>query len=75
MRFPAVIDEAGVVDELLGPNEEYFLRALVDLEGRVQYTVKGRWWAGPERRRWTKLFAYRRLGQGGDPAGVRCPIH
>ena len=43
MRFPAVIEEAGLVDELLGPNEEYFLRALADLEGRVQYTVKGRY--------------------------------
>jgi Gas vesicle synthesis protein GvpL/GvpF len=43
MRFPAVIEEAGVVDELLGPNEEFFLRALTDLEGRVQYTVKGRY--------------------------------
>jgi Gas vesicle synthesis protein GvpL/GvpF len=43
MRFPAVIEEAGVVDELLGPNEEFFLRALADLEGRVQYTVKGRY--------------------------------
>src|SRR4051794_41471202 len=43
MRFPAVIEEAGVLDELLGPNEEYFHRALADLEGRVQYTVKGRY--------------------------------
>jgi gas vesicle protein GvpL/GvpF len=43
MRFPAVIEEAGVVDELLGPNEEFFLRTLADLEGRVQYTVKGRY--------------------------------
>jgi len=43
MRFPAVIEEAGVVDELLGPNEEFFVRALADLEGRVQYTVKGRY--------------------------------
>jgi Gas vesicle synthesis protein GvpL/GvpF len=32
-----------VVDELLGPNGEYFLHALADLEGRVQYTVKGRY--------------------------------
>jgi len=43
MRFPAVIEEAGVVDELLGPNGEFFVRALADLEGRVQYTVKGRY--------------------------------
>lgn len=43
MRFPAVIEESGVVEELLGPNEEYFLRVLADLEGRVQYTVKGRY--------------------------------
>lgn len=43
MRFPAVVEEEGVVDELLGPNEEYFLRMLADLEGRVQYTLKGRY--------------------------------
>lgn len=43
MRFPAVVEEQGVVDELLGPNEEYFLRVLEDLEGRVQYTLKGRY--------------------------------
>ena len=69
MRFPAVIDEAGVVDELLGPNEEYFLRALVDLEGRVQYTVKGRWWAGPERRRWTSSSHTGGSGKGEIPPG------
>jgi hypothetical protein len=43
MRFPAVVEEKGVVDELLGPNEEHFLRILADLEGRVQYTLKGRY--------------------------------
>ncbi len=43
MRFPAVVEEEGVADELLGPNENYFLTVLSDLEGRVQYTLKGRY--------------------------------
>jgi hypothetical protein len=43
MRFPAVVVEQGVVDELLAPNEDYFLDALADLEGRVQFAVKGRY--------------------------------
>jgi Gas vesicle synthesis protein GvpL/GvpF len=43
MRFPAVVEEEGVINELLGPNEEFFLRALADLEGRVQYILKGRY--------------------------------
>lgn len=43
MRFPAVTAEDAVVEELLAPNEEHFLRVLDDLEGRVQYTLKGRY--------------------------------
>ena len=43
MRFPAVVEEQGVVDELLAPNEDYFLDALADLEGRVQFALKGRY--------------------------------
>lgn len=43
MRFPAVVEEEGVVDELLGPNEQYFLDVLGDLDGRAQYTLKGRY--------------------------------
>ncbi|MEJ3651479.1 GvpL/GvpF family gas vesicle protein [Actinomycetes bacterium KLBMP 9759] len=43
MRFPAVVEERGVVDELLGPNEEFFASALADLEGRVQFTLRARY--------------------------------
>jgi hypothetical protein len=43
MRFPAVTAEEAVVEELLAPNEEHFLAVLDDLEGRVQYTLKGRY--------------------------------
>ena len=42
MRFAAVVEERGVVEELLGPNEDYFLDALAGLEGRVQFALKGR---------------------------------
>lgn len=43
MRFPAVVEEQGVVDELLAPNEELFLGALTELRDRVQFTLKGRY--------------------------------
>ncbi|MFR9806764.1 GvpL/GvpF family gas vesicle protein [Pseudonocardia sp. RS010] len=43
MRFPAVIEEEGVVDELLVPHHDRFVRALEQLEGTVQYTLKGRY--------------------------------
>jgi hypothetical protein len=43
MRFPAVIEEEGVVDELLTPHHDRFVRALDQLEGTVQYTLKGRY--------------------------------
>lgn len=41
IRFPAVIEEDAVVDELLAPNECHFLAVLETLEGRVQYTLTG----------------------------------
>ena len=43
MRFPAVVEQEGVVEELLSPNEEFFLQVLAELEGRVQFTLKGRY--------------------------------
>lgn len=43
MRFPAVIEEEGVLDELLTPHHDRFVRALDQLEGTVQYTLKGRY--------------------------------
>jgi hypothetical protein len=43
MRFPAVTAEDAVVEELLAPNQDHFLAVLDDLEGRVQYTLKGRY--------------------------------
>ncbi|MGI5132029.1 GvpL/GvpF family gas vesicle protein [Pseudonocardia sp. CA-107938] len=43
MRFPAVIDDAGIVDELLAPHRDEFLAVLADLEGKVQYTLRGRY--------------------------------
>jgi hypothetical protein len=43
MRFPAVIEEDGVVEELLAPNEDYFLELLGNLRGRKQFTLKGRY--------------------------------
>jgi hypothetical protein len=43
MRFPAVIEESAVVDELLAPNEEHFVSLLESLEGRVQFTLTGRY--------------------------------
>jgi len=43
MRFPAVVEEQGVVDELLAPNEGFFLEALAEIEGRQQFALKGRY--------------------------------
>lgn len=43
MRFPAVVEEEGVVSELLGPHHDQFLAALDELTGRAQYTLKGRY--------------------------------
>jgi hypothetical protein len=43
MRFPAVVDEEGVVKELLAPHHDHFEAVLGELEGRVQFTLKGRY--------------------------------
>jgi hypothetical protein len=43
MRFPAVVEEKGVVEELLAPHHDRFVAALGELEGRVQFTLKGRY--------------------------------
>jgi hypothetical protein len=43
MRFPAVIEEEGLVEELLGPHQEHFLAILDRLDGKVQYTLKARY--------------------------------
>lgn len=43
MRFPAVVEEEAVVEELLAPNEDHFLGLLDDFEGRVQFTLSGRY--------------------------------
>ncbi len=43
MRFPAVVEADGVVEELLAPHHDRFVTALGELEGRVQYTLKGRY--------------------------------
>jgi hypothetical protein len=43
MRFPAVVEEDGVVEELLAPHHDHFVAALRDLEGCTQYTLKGRY--------------------------------
>ena len=41
MRFPAVVEESGVVEELLAPNHDRFVTMLAELEGRVQFTLRG----------------------------------
>jgi len=41
MRFGAVITEEGVTAELLGPHREYFAGVLEELEGRLQYSLRG----------------------------------
>jgi hypothetical protein len=43
MRFPAVVEEHAVVDELLAPNEEHFTALLDSLQGRCQFTLTGRY--------------------------------
>ena len=43
MRFPAVVEERGVTEELLGPNHDRFAADLAEIEGRVQFTLKGRY--------------------------------
>ena len=43
MRFPAVVEEDAVVEELLAPNEDRFVTLLDDLEDRVQFTLSGRY--------------------------------
>ena len=43
MRFPAVVEEHAVVDELLVPNEDHFEALLDSLEGRAQFTLTGRY--------------------------------
>ena len=43
LRFPAVVEEDAVVDELLEPNEDRFVTLLDDLEDRVQFTLTGRY--------------------------------
>jgi hypothetical protein len=43
MRFPAVVEESGVVEELLAPNHDRFAADLAELEGRVQFALKGRY--------------------------------
>lgn len=41
MRFPAVVEREGVVDELLAPHHDRFVEILAGLRGRVQFTLKG----------------------------------
>jgi len=43
MRFPAVVEEHAVVDELLAPNEDHFATLLDSLDGRAQFTLTGRY--------------------------------
>jgi hypothetical protein len=43
MRFPAVVEEQGVAEELLAPHHDRFVADLAELEGRVQFTLKGRY--------------------------------
>lgn len=43
MRFAAVVEEEGVVQELLSPHHDRFLDVLRGFEGRVQFTLKGRY--------------------------------
>lgn len=41
LRFPAVVEESGVVEELLAPHHDQFVKALKQLDGLVQFTLKG----------------------------------
>ena len=44
LRFGAVLtDEDAVVEELLDPHHDEFVKALEDLEGQLEYVVKGRY--------------------------------
>ncbi|HEY2207412.1 MAG TPA: GvpL/GvpF family gas vesicle protein [Pseudonocardia sp.] len=43
MRFGSVIERFGVVDELLAPHLEELGATLSELDGQVQYTVKGQY--------------------------------
>ena len=43
MRFGSVVKRPAVVDELLAPHVAELSSALADLDGHVQYTVKGRY--------------------------------
>jgi hypothetical protein len=43
LRFPAVVEEDAVVEELLRPNEDRFVTLLDDLEDRSQFTLTGRY--------------------------------
>lgn len=43
MRFPAVVEEDGVVEELLAPHHDQFGAELAGLAGRVQFTLRGRY--------------------------------
>jgi gas vesicle protein GvpL/GvpF len=47
MRFPAVVEEKGVVEELLAPHHDRFVAVLGELKGRVQFTLKGRYERDP----------------------------
>jgi hypothetical protein len=43
MRFAAVVEQRGVVQELLSPHHDHFAEVLRAFEGRVQFTLKGRY--------------------------------
>jgi gas vesicle protein GvpL/GvpF len=43
MRFAAVLEERGVIDELLAPNHDHFLATLRRLSGHVQFVLKARY--------------------------------
>jgi hypothetical protein len=43
MRFAAVVDDKGLVQELLAPHQERFVEALARVDGLVQFTLKGRY--------------------------------
>jgi Gas vesicle synthesis protein GvpL/GvpF len=76
LRFGAVLtSEDAVVQELLGPHRDEFAQALDELEGRVQYVVKGRYMDQAvlseilsENREAAKLHKQIR---GGDPDATR----
>jgi hypothetical protein len=43
VRFPAVIEEDAVVSELLAPNHDHFAAVIEQLDGCVQFSLKGRY--------------------------------